>query len=110
MLPGLDGSIGMLLLLLLVAQLVLLLWLAFRRRAGGDTAALLASQTDVLRSAQSVALDRIERELRDELGRQAQAHRSDVAALQQVLLTQSGDVARTQNEQIDSFRTQLAAM
>ena len=27
-----------------------------------------------------------------------------------MLLTQSGDVARTQNEQIDSFRTQLAAM
>ena len=34
----------------------------------------------------------------------------DLATFQQMLLTQGGDVARTQNEQIDSFRTQLAAM
>ena len=32
------------------------------------------------------------------------------SAAQQALLAQSGDVARTQNEQIDSFRVQLAAM
>jgi DNA recombination protein RmuC len=31
-----------------------------------------------------------------------------MASLQQVLLTHSGDLARTQNEQIDSFRGQLA--
>ncbi|WP_235972051.1 DNA recombination protein RmuC [Aquariibacter albus] len=30
--------------------------------------------------------------------------------MQQTLLTQAGDVARTQNEQIDSFRAQLATM
>ncbi|MDE2092784.1 MAG: DNA recombination protein RmuC, partial [Burkholderiales bacterium] len=34
---------------------------------------------------------------------------STLASLQQTLLTQQGDVARTQNEQIDGFRTQLAA-
>ena len=50
-------------------------------------------------------IERLERELRDEIGRQAQASRVDLGSLQQVLLTQSGDVARTQNEQIDSFRT-----
>jgi DNA recombination protein RmuC len=33
-----------------------------------------------------------------------------MSLFQQTLLAQSGDVARTQNEQIDSFRTQLAAM
>ena len=33
-----------------------------------------------------------------------------LSLFQQTLLAQSGDVARTQNEQIDSFRTQLAAM
>jgi DNA recombination protein RmuC len=54
-------------------------------------------------------LERLERELRDELGRQAQATRSDLATFQRMLLAQSGDVARTQNEQIDSFRTQLAS-
>ncbi len=32
-----------------------------------------------------------------------------LAAFQSTLLAQQGDVARTQNEQIDSFRTQLAA-
>ncbi len=55
------------------------------------------------------SLERLERELRDELGRQAQATRADLGTFQQMLLAQSGDVARTQNEQIDSFRTQLAA-
>ena len=75
---------------LLVLILAVVLWLAIRR---SDTQ----------------PIERLERELRDEIGRQAQASRADLASLQQVLLTQSGDVARTQNEQIDSFRLQLAA-
>ncbi|MCC7151449.1 MAG: DNA recombination protein RmuC [Rubrivivax sp.] len=54
--------------------------------------------------------ERLERELRDELGRQGQGTRADLASFQQMLLAQSGDVARTQNEQIDSFRVQLAQM
>jgi DNA recombination protein RmuC len=54
-------------------------------------------------------IERLERELRDELGRQGQGTRADLGTFQQMLLAQSGDVARTQNEQIDSFRTQLAA-
>ena len=53
-------------------------------------------------------IDRLERELRDELLRLGQGTRADLSTFQQMLLTQSGDVARTQNEQIDSFRTQLA--
>jgi DNA recombination protein RmuC len=81
---------------LLVAALLLLLWLVFGPRDAGPAQAL-------------ERLDRLERELRDELGRQAQATRGDLATFQQMLLTQSGDVARTQNEQIDSFRTQLAS-
>jgi len=55
-------------------------------------------------------IERLERELRDELGRQGQATRADLASFQQMLLVQSGDVARTQNEQIDAFRVQLAQM
>src|SRR5688572_1321408 len=75
---------------LLALNLALLVWLAVRR------------------AADPPAIERLERELRDEIGRQAQASRADLGSLQQVLLTQSGDVARTQNEQIDSFRGQLA--
>jgi DNA recombination protein RmuC len=76
---------------LLVLILGLVLWLAVRRSDTQPT-------------------ERLERELRDEIGRQAQASRADLGSLQQVLLTQSGDVARTQNEQIDAFRLQVAAM
>jgi DNA recombination protein RmuC len=51
--------------------------------------------------------------LRDEVSRSASGTRTEVsqtlAGLQQTLLAQQGDVARTQNEQIDSFRIQLAA-
>lgn len=71
-------------------NLLVLLWLALRRP---DTE----------------PIDRLERELRDEIGRQAQGTRADLGTFQQMLLAQSGDVARTQNEQIDSFRTQLAS-
>ena len=79
---------------LLALVLLLLLWLALRPRDAGP---------DKL-------IERLERELRDELGRQGQGTRSDLGTFQQMLLAQSGDVARTQNEQIDSFRGQLAAM
>jgi DNA recombination protein RmuC len=76
---------------------LLLLWVALRR---DDRV-----QQDVQRLA---------RELRTEVQDSARGTRQELAAtlslFQQSLLTQSGDVARTQNEQIDSFRTQLAAM
>jgi len=87
--------------LLLVVVLLLIVWLALRpadHRAAVD---------------QIERLERLERELRDELARSAQGTRSELgqtlAGFQQTLLTQQGDVARTQNEQIDSFRTQLAS-
>lgn len=80
-------------LVLLALNLLLLLWLALRAREDRTAA----------------PIERLERELRDELGRHGQALRGDLGTFQQMLLTQSGDVARTQNEQIDSFRTQLAA-
>ncbi len=66
-------------------------------------------------------IERLERELRDELGRtsraqrddllaQSQGTRGDLASFQQMLLNASGDAVRTQNEQIDAFRVQLAQM
>jgi DNA recombination protein RmuC len=79
---------------LLALNLLILLWLALRPPADPT----------------GPQIERLERELRDELGRTAQTLRADLGTFQQMLLTQGGDVARTQNEQIDSFRTQLAAM
>ncbi len=81
------------LLALLCLNLVLLLWLVLRPQNAGPAR----------------EVERLERELRDELGRQGQGTRADLSSFQQMLLTQSGDVARTQNEQIDAFRVQLAA-
>ena len=85
-------------LVLLALVLVLLLWLALRRTDRADP-------TDG---------DRLERSLRSEVQDSARGTRQELsqslATFQQTLLNQSGDVARTQNEQIDSFRTQLAAM
>ena len=84
-------------LVLLTILLLLVLWIALRR------ADPRAQQT----------LERFERELRDEVSRSAATTRSELAqtlaTFQQTLLNQQGDVARTQNEQIDSFRTQLAS-
>ena len=84
-------------LVLLTILLLLVLWIALRR------ADPRAQQT----------LERFERELRDEVARSAATTRSELAqtlaTFQQTLLNQQGDVARTQNEQIDSFRTQLAS-
>ncbi|MDQ2778489.1 MAG: DNA recombination protein RmuC [Pseudomonadota bacterium] len=44
--------------------------------------------------------ERLERELRDEMGRQAQTTRGDLADFQRTLMAQASDVARTQNEQL----------
>ncbi len=84
---------------LLALNLLLLLWLALRRP--DDAAARRAADQA------GTLIDRLERELRDELGRQGQGTRSDLATFQQMLLAQSGDAARTQNGQIDALRVRL---
>ena len=89
---------------LLALNLAVLAWLAWR-----VTAAAGGRDREARDDRQREDLERLEREIRDELGRQAQATRADLGTFQQMLLAQSGDVARTQNEQIDSFRTQLAS-
>jgi DNA recombination protein RmuC len=96
-------------LLALVVLLLLLLWTQVRRQAGqgGELAAALAPVVQQ-------SSERLDRGLRDELGRSSSGTRqellSTLAQFQQTLLTQGGDVARTQNEQIDSFRIQLASL
>jgi DNA recombination protein RmuC len=81
-------------LVLLGVVVVLLLWLALRRDGRG--------------------VEDLERNLRADVQDSARATRQELTAtlatFQQSLLAQSSDVARTQNEQIDSFRTQLATM
>ena len=90
--------------------LILLLWLAFRRPDDSALDALGDNLQDTVRQRG----EHLERELRSEVQTSARDARQELAStltlFQQTLLTQSGDVARTQNEQIDSFRTQLATM
>jgi DNA recombination protein RmuC len=97
------------LLALLVLLVLLTLWLALRRP---DEAPMRALR-DQLQAAVRADVQQLERGLRDEVARSAGNTRSELAqtlaTFQQTLLTQQGDVARTQNEQIDSFRTQLAS-
>jgi DNA recombination protein RmuC len=99
----------LILLALLVLLLLLTLWLALRRT---DPAPLKALR-DELQGSVRADVQQLERALRDEVARSAGGTRTELAqtlaTFQQTLLTQQGDVARTQNEQIDSFRTQLAA-
>ncbi len=96
---------------LLALNLLLLIALVLRRApdTAGDIAAANAAMNAAATATANAAIERLERELRDELGRQGQTTRSDLGTFQQMLLAQSGDVARTQNEQIDSFRAQLAS-
>jgi DNA recombination protein RmuC len=95
---------------LLALTLILLLWLALRRTDDQP----LKDLGESLQQGMRQGTERLERELRAEVQDSARGTRQELAGtmalFQQTLLTQSGDVARTQNEQIDSFRTQLAAM
>jgi DNA recombination protein RmuC len=85
---------------LAAANLLLLLWLLLRRT---DDAAL-ARATETLLQAGRTDSERLERELRDEVSRSGSATRQELgqslAAFQQTLLAQTGDAARTQNEQL----------
>ena len=95
---------------LLLVAVALLLWLALRPRDGGELKALLESMAQAGRSD----TERLERSLRSDVQTAAQSTRQELGqalgVFQQTLMAQSGDVARTQNEQIDSFRVQLAQM
>jgi len=68
----------------------------------------------LLRRGADATLERLERELRDELARSGSAGRQELgqglAALQQTLLAQSGDALRTHNEQVDAMRVQLGQL
>ncbi len=108
MLAGPDGLwlpwlLPLLLVLNLLATLVLLLAgaRAARQRAGQMTERVVLPLSD--------KVERLGRGVRDDTRAARQELQATLALFQQSLLAQGGDVARTQNEQIDSFRTQLAA-
>src|SRR5450631_3763114 len=93
---------------LLILLLLVTLWIALRR---GERDSLDTLRGDFHAAVRS-DLQQLERELRDEVARSAVGTRQELtqglATFQLGLLAQHGDVARTQNEQIDSFRAQLA--
>lgn len=100
------------LLALLLLNLAVLLWMGLRPARQNDDA-LIRLGADLSGEVRQ-RTEQLARELRDEVARSATGTRQELggtlAQFQQTLLTQQGDTTRTQNEQLDSFRTQLAAM
>ena len=97
---------------LIALNSLLLLWLLWRpSKQGDDDLAKLSAELGQIIAQRSAQL---ERDLRDEMTRNAAGTRQEfnatLALLQQTLLTQHGASARTQNEQLDSFRGQLTTM
>lgn len=105
-----DVFVWLLLTLAVGSVLLLLALLVGQRRARPEDPQKVLNQLASLASAN----ERLERELRTEVQASARGTRAELSQglslFQQALLVQSGDVARTQNEQIDSFRLQLGAM
>ncbi len=110
--------------LLVVAMLHAVIWL-WRHFSGASLrqlqdvidATVAGALRESAETSQRRAADdgaRLERSLRDEVQGSARGMRQELgttlAEFQRLLMTQSGDVARTQNEQIDSFRVQLAGL
>jgi len=92
---------------LLLTNLLLLLWLLLRKPAdSGQGAQLLAGL--------AAGNDKLERELRREIGDSARNSRQELATsfatFQQTLVQQSAEAIRTQNTQIDAFSQQLTLL
>ncbi|HMP11975.1 MAG TPA: DNA recombination protein RmuC, partial [Hydrogenophaga sp.] len=106
------------LLVLAAAQLVLLLWLALRRApVDAEGRARLQQVSDALQQqAQQGAqrLDRLEDELRREVGENARSGRQELlqtlTVFQDTLVRQGAETTRTQNAQIDAFAQQLVQL
>ncbi len=92
-----------------VFTLLLVLWLVLRNSDNASARADHEALIDAVRSGS----ERLERELRDELGRSAQGTRVELGTalgtFQQTLLNQQGDVARTQTTQAQASRESLDA-
>jgi DNA recombination protein RmuC len=91
---------------LLVLILAALLWLALRKQEFPDPEPALQA----LAASNRLESERLQREMHEAARGTRQELAGTLTLFQQTLLAQSGDVARTQNEQIDSFRQQLSGM
>jgi len=94
-----------LLLALLVLNLLLLVWLLVRKPTRDDEG------RSVLLSSMTQGNDKLEREVRREIGDNSRASRQELATtfatFQQTLIQQSAEAIRTQNTQIDAFGQQV---
>jgi len=85
---------------------ILVLWLLLRKPPVADHSALIATL--------GAANERIERELRHEIGESSRGARQETAqsfaTFQQALVQQSAEATRTQNAQIDAFAQQLTLL
>ena len=101
-----DSLQAWLALLLLLVNLLLLVWLLVRRPAANGSNELLASI--------AAGNDKLEREMRREIGDSARSSRQELATtfatFQQTLVQQSAEAIRTQNTQIDAFAQQLTLL
>ncbi|HSV70643.1 MAG TPA: DNA recombination protein RmuC [Methylibium sp.] len=99
-----------LLIALAALNLLLIAWLALRRP---DDSALRQGVQDLQQSARADG-EQLARRVGIDVQESARATRGELSQslnlFQQTLTAQSGDATRTQNEQLDSFRVQLAAM
>jgi DNA recombination protein RmuC len=96
----------LLLIALAVIQLVLAIWLLVRRPPRPDHGELLATL--------GAGNERIERELRHEIGESSRGARQETAqafaTFQQSLVQQGAEATRTQNAQLDAFAQQLTLL
>ncbi|MES2955993.1 MAG: DNA recombination protein RmuC, partial [Pseudomonadota bacterium] len=92
---------------LLLANLLLLLWLLLRKPADSTGSAQVLAGL-------AAGNDKLERELRREIGDSARSSRQELATsfatFQQTLVQQSAEAIRTQNTQIDAFSQQLTLL
>ncbi len=96
------------LLVLMAINLFLLVWVIARKPVVNDQGRM------ELLTRMTAGHDKLERELRREIGDNSRASRQELATtfatFQQALVQQSGEAIRTQNTQIDAFGQQLALL
>ncbi|UUZ68547.1 DNA recombination protein RmuC [Polaromonas sp. P2-4] len=96
-----------LIIIFLLVNLLLLVWLLVRKPSGTEAD---KGRTELL-AGMAVGHEKIERELRREIGDSARSSRQELATtfatFQQTLVQQSAEAIRTQNTQIDAFGQQV---
>jgi DNA recombination protein RmuC len=100
--------------ILLAVALVIVAVVALRANRGDASAAQLSSQIEAAGLAQQRAGERLERELRDEIGTHARGTRTEMghnlAQFQATLAAQLSSVASLQNQQIEGFKQELGKL